>query len=78
MKYGKALEINGHCPVCVTVHDVLGREVAVIADGLHAAGLHTDGWNGRNGAGEGVRPGVYFLRFEAGDFKTNLKMVVLK
>jgi hypothetical protein len=64
--------------VRVTVHDVLGRDVAVIAEGLYGAGLHAEGWDGQNGAGEEVTPGIYFVRIEAGQFKATSKIIVLK
>jgi hypothetical protein len=43
----------------MTVSDVQGREVAVLARGRHAAGSHTAIWNTRR-----VSPGTYFIRFE--------------
>ncbi|MDX1418672.1 MAG: T9SS type A sorting domain-containing protein [Rubricoccaceae bacterium] len=48
-------------PVRVAVHDVLGREVAVLADGAHAAGPHTAVLSGDH-----LPSGVYVVRVEAG------------
>ncbi len=43
--------------VRVSVTDVLGREVAVLADGPRAAGAHTEALDGRS-----LPPGVYLVR----------------
>ncbi len=40
--------------------DVLGREVAVVADGWHSAGEHLTRWNA-----DGLPAGVYFLYLQA-------------
>ena len=45
----------------VTVYDVLGRAVAVLADGEQAAGVHDVAFD----AGR-LAPGVYVVRLEAG------------
>lgn len=47
--------------VHVTVHDVLGREVAVLADGAYAAGRYQLSWNGARE----LKAGLYFVRMTA-------------
>jgi hypothetical protein len=59
--------------VSVKVHDVLGREVAVVHEGYMDAGTHSVTWD----AG-GVPSGVYFCRFEFGNVRETRKLVVLK
>lgn len=50
-------------PVKLSVIDVAGREVAVLANGVTPAGFHHATWSST-----GARPpGVYFVRFAAGD-----------
>jgi hypothetical protein len=44
------------------VYDVSGREVAVLANGHRAAGLHQARWNGRDARGAATPGGVYFAR----------------
>jgi hypothetical protein len=51
----------------VTVFDVLGRPVAVLADGRHAAGWHTRMWQGRDVRGRRVGCGVYVVRVKTAD-----------
>jgi hypothetical protein len=47
----------------LTVHDPQGREVAHMACGLQAEGVHTVAWNGHV-HGLPPRPGVYVVRLE--------------
>ena len=64
--------------VTLTVHDVLGREVAILADGFTAAGSHQTIWYGRNQRGTGVPSGVYIARLVTPEFTQSTKMVFLK
>ena len=59
--------------VTLTVHDILGRTVAVLVDGTKAPGTHEIRWNPGQLSG-----GVYFCRLQAGDQKQVMKMVFLK
>jgi len=59
------------------VYDMLGREVEVLADGIHNAGYHSITWNA-----QGKSSGVYFVRFVAkgtngGEEYSKLQKVVL-
>jgi hypothetical protein len=45
--------------VRIDVFDLVGRRVATLADGFHAAGSHQVVWRGK-----GVLPGAYFCRLE--------------
>jgi hypothetical protein len=63
--------------VAVTLFDVRGREVAVIADRVFGAGEHTFSWNTATPSCE-VSPGVYFVRMEAPGTVINRKIVLLR
>jgi hypothetical protein len=52
--------------VHLAVYDVLGREVALLADGFFLAGRHEAAWDGRDAAGRAVPAGRYLLRLDAG------------
>lgn len=56
----------------LTVHDLTGRLVSVVADGEFAAGAHTVEWNAD------VPSGIYFYRIKAGDLAAGRRMVVLR
>jgi len=63
--------------VSLRVYNVLGQEVANLADGERPAGWHMVRWNGRDRAGRSVAGGVYLLRLQAdGAALTNKLMVV--
>jgi len=57
------------------IHDVLGRRVAMLADRVEDAGPHSVIWEGRDGGGKRVAPGVYWVRLEAGGSAVVLKFV---
>jgi hypothetical protein len=48
--------------VDLTVYDVLGREVRVLAHGIAPAGVHRVEWDGRSVNGRSVGAGLYFAR----------------
>jgi hypothetical protein len=48
--------------VSLDVFDLAGRRVRTLASGAHSEGIHVFRWEGRNGAGHRVAPGVYFIR----------------
>jgi hypothetical protein len=65
--------------VRLSVHDVHGRVVAILAEGILPAGSHRVPWTGKNAHGEAVASGVYFYRLttEKG-FEATKRMVLVK
>lgn len=59
--------------VRLSVYDVSGRLIEVLAQGIKPAGEHVVEWN----AG-GLSSGVYFYLFEAGDYRVTRKVVLLR
>ena len=57
----------------LTIHDVRGRTVANLADGIVPAGHHVRTWDSA-----GVAAGVYFIRFEAPGFHADRRLVVVR
>lgn len=51
--------------VMLRVYDVVGREVATLAEGIREAGYHTVVWNGQSISGTPMASGVYFFRLNA-------------
>jgi len=60
------------------IFDILGRQVAILADEPMEAGYHEIIWNSRNRSGGEVSTGVYFYRLKAGEFNSIKKMLILK
>jgi hypothetical protein len=59
--------------VRLVVYDVLGREVAVLVDGVRPAGRHEATF----GAG-GLPTGVYLYQLQAGSFTQTRRMLMVK
>lgn len=59
----------------LAIHDAQGRLVVRLADGAFAAGRHEQVWNGRDGNGSLVGPGLYFASFESGGRRESVRIV---
>jgi len=59
--------------VRLSVYDILGREVAVLVDGMQTQGAHEARFDGN-----GLASGVYIYRLQAGTFIEQKKMVLAK
>jgi hypothetical protein len=64
--------------VTLTIHNVLGQEVARIVDEAQPEGYHEVRWDGTNQTGTGVGTGIYFYRLRAGDFSETRRMLLVK
>ena len=64
--------------VRLSVFDVTGRLVTTLLNDRVSAGRHEIRWDGRNGSGSAVAPGVYFYRVDAGPFRETRRMVRLR
>ena len=64
-------------PVRVSVHDMLGREIAVLADQFHQAGMYQTAWSPDRYDGV-LRSGQYFIRMQAGSFTGTQKVSLLR
>ena len=71
-------ELRSESSVTLKVYDLLGREVATLANGVEKTGLHTVRWSGRNEQGVSVSSGIYFYQLHAGSFVSTKKMILLK
>lgn len=59
--------------VRVSIHDILGRPVSVLADGLHQPGTHRLIWSA-----EEVPTGTYIVRAQSGDNVHSRRIILLK
>ena len=69
--------------VTLTISDIQGRVVRVLALGHQRAGIYEDRvraayWDGRNAQGEPVASGVYFYTLKVGEFTATRKMLIRK
>jgi hypothetical protein len=64
--------------VKISIYNVLGREVRVLAHGLMLPGRHAVKWAGRDEFGRVCAGGVYFCRMRVGDFTDCRKMLLIK
>jgi hypothetical protein len=68
-----AFDLPKSSHICLRVFDLLGREVAVLKDGMMEAGSHRVTFDGSN-----LASGIYFARLDAGKFSQTKKVILLK
>jgi hypothetical protein len=71
-------EIVRAARVRLTIHDVAGRVVRTVLDGMEPAGTHVAAWNGRTDSGRRAAPGVYFARLEDGVRRQTLRVSLVR
>lgn len=64
--------------VKLTIYDVTGRLVRLLAHGPMDAGVHALDWNGKDERGTRVAAGVYVVKLQAGDKVLTHKVVLTK
>ncbi len=62
----------------LTVFDVTGRRVAVLARGELQSGLNQVRWNGLDQSGQAVSSGTYICRLQAGDDITSVAVNLIR
>lgn len=74
---GRDIAGEGQAPVTVSIHDVQGRRIRTLLEDRLQAGAYEVDWNGARADGPRVGPGVYFVRFRAGEHQTTAKLTVV-
>ncbi len=64
--------------VKLLVYNLRGQQVRTLVNQVQSPGFYSAEWNGRNGAGQEVASGIYFLRLETVDGQFNQKMIYMK
>ena len=59
------------------MHDVQGRQVAILESGHLGAGEHTAIWNGLGADGRKLSAGIYVIRLEAAEGLRTSKLVIM-
>jgi len=71
--------IPSAAPVRLTVHDVSGRLVATLIDGLETdAGFHQVLWNGMSDQGSRLQSGIYYVRLDSGSLGARRHLLLFK
>ncbi len=63
-------------PLRVSVHDLLGREIAVIANASYDAGRHVFRWNAAAGSIATVPAGIYLVTARGGDMQQTKSLLL--
>ena len=64
--------------VTITVFDLSGNVITVLARGQQAAGTYTTSWDGKNRSGAPVARGIYFIRVTGPGFDEIRKVLVVR
>ncbi len=70
--------IPSEAPVRVSVHDVAGRRIRTLWDGVLPRGERTFEWDGRTNVGAQAERGVYFVRLVAPEAQAVTRVVILR
>ncbi len=62
----------------LTIYNLLGQPVAVLAQGPSAAGTFAVRWDGRDQTGRAVTSGVYLYQLRAGQYTEVRKLLLLR
>jgi hypothetical protein len=62
--------------VLLRVHDLTGRVVRTLADGVMRPGRYNLSWSGTDDRGRELARGVYFCRFSTGEYRATEKLVM--
>lgn len=62
----------------LSVYDVLGRKVKVLASGVYSKGNYTTQWNGEDQKGQQVSAGLYLYKIQADNFIDSKKILLIK
>jgi len=68
--------LNAERRTTLRIHDLTGRVVRTLADGVQKPGRYTLRWNGSDAMGRTLANGVYFVRLNAGDYTGTEKLVL--
>jgi hypothetical protein len=71
-------EIAGTEQVLLSVYDIRGRMVSILANRLFAAGEHRVVWQGRDNRGRSLSSGIYIIHLRAGDISETAKVTLLR
>jgi hypothetical protein len=65
-------------PVRLTLYNVTGRRITRLVDENQRTGRYRVHWNGRDGHGQNVVPGVYFCKIDIGSWSQTQKILRIR
>ena len=65
-------------PVSISVYNLMGQQIRVLADGWLTAGAHRVHWDGRTDAGAESASGVYWAVLYAGEIVQTAKLALIR
>lgn len=71
-------QLSRESHVRLTIYSASGQQILRAVDRSQSRGNYSITWNGKNGEGLAVAPGVYLYRLETGAFAATRKMILLK
>ena len=64
--------------VRIVVYNLMGRQVAILFDGIKPAGYHNISWDGTNQLGDHVSSGMYVYSIHTDNYISSKKMIFIK
>ncbi len=71
-------EVAKYGPIEVTIYDILGKKIKVLASGNHSPGIYDIYWNGLDLKETPVPGGMYICQMTARSFSSHRKVVLLR
>jgi|GEM_PF-1137419 len=73
-----AYALPNQAAVKIVIYDVAGRKVKTLVSEIKNPGYYSATWNGTGDMTRKLSSGVYFIRFEAGEFQAQDKILLVK
>lgn len=67
-----------HSRINISVYNILGEEIRILANETLPAGKYTFNWDGKDNEGNFLPGGIYFIQMKTQDFRKTIKSVLLK
>jgi hypothetical protein len=64
--------------VSIKIYDIRGRHIRTLANSHQSGGYYSISWNGRNDSGRLMANGIYFIRFASGQYRENIKVLLMR
>ena len=71
-------DLSSNENVKIDIYDVMGRKIKSLINKYQVAGHYSAKWNAENELGGPVPAGMYICSMHAGDFRKNIKMILIK